>query len=142
MAIFGIGADLVDSKRVERLISRNEDIFRSRILGAAEQSEITSASAKPRRVIAYARCIAAKEAFLKALGTGLTHGMRWPDIEILKGHSHSPRLAVSGGVARALEATASNTIHLSLASVRAASLNSQVLAVVTLSRIDAPEISL
>jgi holo-[acyl-carrier protein] synthase len=142
MAIFGIGADLVDSPRVERLISRNEDIFRSRILGASERSEIPSDSAKPSRVLAYARSIAAKEAFLKALGTGFTQGMRWPDIEIVEGRSHAPRIALSGVVAQAFDDTQANRIHLSLSSVGAASRSSQVLAIVTLSCTDAPETSL
>ncbi len=142
MPLLGLGADLVDSQRVERLISQRENIFRSRILGCEEQSEISPQMAASRRVLAYAFSISAKEAFLKALGTGLAPGMRWPEIQMVDRHGHNPRLSISGGAARALRALGSCTAHLSLSCVRVTPLGSHALAVVVLSSFDGSESSL
>jgi holo-[acyl-carrier protein] synthase len=129
MPVVGVGIDLVDSQRVERLISRHEEIFRQRILGATERLEIPATSAKSVRVLAYACLIAAKEALLKALGTGLATGMRWPDIEVLGRTGPTPRLAVSGETGRVLAGSEADEIHLSLSSM-----SSQAMALVVLSR--------
>lgn len=114
MAIVGLGIDLVDVNRVERLTQRREDIFRSRILGVSERTEISSHAPRQKRNLAYTRSIAAKEAFLKALGTGLIPGMRWTEIELLDASSVRPRLAVSGEAQRRLSALQVDSIHLSV----------------------------
>jgi holo-[acyl-carrier protein] synthase len=129
MPVLGVGIDLVDAQRVERLISRNEDIFRQRVLGERERMEIPPTSAKSVRVLAYAYSIAAKEALLKALGTGLAAGMRWPDIQVSERTGPAPRLAVSGETERVLAGFKADDIHLSLSSV-----SSQAMALVVLSR--------
>jgi holo-[acyl-carrier protein] synthase len=129
MPVVGVGIDLVDWHRVERLISRNEDIFRQRILGERERMEISSTSVKRIRIRAYASLIAAKEALLKALGTGLARGMRWPDIEVLERTGSTPRLAVSGETGRVLAGFEADDVQLSLSSV-----SSQAMALVVLSR--------
>jgi len=129
MPVVGVGIDLVDWHRVERLISRNEDIFRQRILGERERMEISSTSVKRIRIRSYASLIAAKEALLKALGTGLARGMRWPDIEVLERTGSTPRLAVSGETGRVLAGFEADDVQLSLSSV-----SSQAMALVVLSR--------
>jgi len=129
MTVVGVGIDLVDLQRVERLIARHEDIFRQRILGERERIEIPSTSAKSVRVRAYACLIAAKEALLKALGTGLAAGMRWSDVEVLGHKCPTPRLTVSGETGRVLAGLEAADVQLALSSVR-----SQAMALVILSR--------
>jgi holo-[acyl-carrier protein] synthase len=118
MPIVGLGLDQVELQRVERLISRDEDIFRARILSAGERSAISIASSKHQRALGYAASIAAKEAFLKALGTGLTKDMRWPEIEIVDRRDPKPRLSVSGEAARRLAGLGADGIKLSISCTR------------------------
>jgi holo-[acyl-carrier protein] synthase len=127
MPVLGLGMDLVETSRVERLVSRDEDIFRSRILGSSERSEIPLTGAKSRRCRKYACSIAAKEAFLKALGTGLMPGMRWSDIELVE--HDGPTLAVTGQAASVIENLQADKIHVSLSAP-----GSHVQAVVILTR--------
>lgn len=129
MAVVGVGIDLVDLQRVERLISQHEEIFRQRILGEIERGEIPLGCARNVRVRAYACLIAAKEAMLKALGTGLAAGMRWPDVEVLGRTGPTPRLAVSGEAGRVLAGFGADDVYLSLSSV-----SSQAMALVIVSR--------
>ena len=95
MRVIGIGLDVVDIDRVRRIAGRNEEVFVRRILGPAERE--LPAVLRPRRArwAAYALAIAAKEAFFKALGTGLVGSMRWVDVELV-GRRDRPHLQVSG----------------------------------------------
>jgi holo-[acyl-carrier protein] synthase len=137
MPIVGVGVDLIDAPRIARLVSRNEDIFRSRILGERERAEISPTVDMEKRVHSYACSIAAKEAFLKALGTGLTKGMRWSDIEILNHSSRTPQLAISGEAARVLALLEGNYVQVSVCSRR-----THALAIVMLTRNEAARPSL
>ena len=133
--------DLVDTKRIERLISRNEDIFRARMLGERERLEIPSSGNSKHRVRAYAESIAAKEAFLKALGTGLTVGMRWPDIEVVGRESASPRLAIHGLAERKLSQIDADSMELTLTSTTSNS-TAHAMAIVLLTRSEPEQNSL
>jgi holo-[acyl-carrier protein] synthase len=89
MPIVGIGTDLCDIRRIARLLERHGTRFTTRVFTAHEQA-VCEAKANP--AAAYARRFAAKEAALKALGTGLTGGLFWTDIEVRNNAHGAPSL--------------------------------------------------
>jgi holo-[acyl-carrier protein] synthase len=92
MTILGIGLDATDIPRVERAIARYGDRFLHRIFTDAE---IAYCASKHRPGPHYAGRFAAKEAAMKALGTGLTRGVTWRDIEVVRGGG-PPRIVFRG----------------------------------------------
>ena len=93
LQIYGIGIDIVDTKRIEESLSKFEDRFVDRIFTPAEQ-----AYCKKMRFPAphYAARFAAKEAVAKALGTGIGKDLEWTDMEILRDDLGKPYLVLSG----------------------------------------------
>jgi holo-[acyl-carrier protein] synthase len=73
-----VGVDIVDVARIERILGH--DLAAERLLTTAEADYCRARPATAEHVAAR---FAAKEAVLKALGTGLTEGLRWTDIEIV-----------------------------------------------------------
>jgi holo-[acyl-carrier protein] synthase len=96
MTIVGIGLDATDIPRIERAIARYGDRFLHRIFTDAE---IAYCARKFRPAPHYAGRFAAKEAAMKALGTGLSRGVSWRDIEVVRGGG-PPRLHLQGGALR------------------------------------------
>jgi holo-[acyl-carrier protein] synthase len=92
MTILGIGLDATDIPRVERAITRYGNRFLHRIFTDAE---IAYCASKHRPAPHYAGRFAAKEAAMKALGTGLTRGVTWRDIEVVRGGG-PPRIVFRG----------------------------------------------
>ena len=92
-----IGIDLVEVERIGRTIGRFGDRFLSRVFTEREK-DFCGKRSNPYP--SYAVRFAAKEALLKALGTGLSRGMRWRDIEILDDEHSKPKLLVKGEVGR------------------------------------------
>lgn len=91
--ILGLGTDLVAVPRLEAVLSRHRERFLDRVFTPAEQADCLS-RAQPARHLA-AR-LAAKEAAMKALGTGWGLGVRWQDIEVQSGGAVPPVLRLSG----------------------------------------------
>ncbi len=80
--IIGHGIDLVDTPRIARLLERHATRFVERVYTDAER---VYCEANPqRRVEHFAARFAAKEAVLKAMGTGLSGGIQWTDVEVVK----------------------------------------------------------
>jgi len=77
--VVGLGIDLVETARVERLLQRWGDQFLAKLMDRAE-SELLPAG--PARSPALALAIAGKEAASKALGTGWSRGVRWRDVVV------------------------------------------------------------
>lgn len=93
--IIGIGIDLVQVGRLRRALDRHGVRLRQRLFTTGEQADCAS-QRDPAECLA-AR-FAAKEAALKALGTGKVAGFRWTDLEIKRSESGRPSLALSGQV--------------------------------------------
>lgn len=110
MSVIGIGTDIVEVARVEKLMADNAQRFLQKIFTPNEIK--TDANANY-----YAKRFAAKEACLKALGTGMREGLRWHDMEITNDTLGKPILTLSGA---ALAATGipNPSIHLSLSDER------------------------
>jgi holo-[acyl-carrier protein] synthase len=96
MNIIGIGIDATDIPRVEKAIARYGDRFLHRVF---TDREIAYCSAKYDSTPSYAGRFAAKEAGMKALGTGHTQNVLWKDIEVIRGDG-PPRLEFHGGALR------------------------------------------
>lgn len=94
MDVLAHGIDLVEVARIGRLAEDHADRFLERVFTEAERS-IASARGK-RRTEFLAGRFAAKEAVLKALGTGLAEGIHWTDIEVLSDARGAPTLNVRG----------------------------------------------
>jgi len=94
--IYGIGVDIIDIPRFEAVMQRWGERFRNRIF---TEAEIRLCERKRRPGPYFAVRFAAKEAFVKALGTGMTHGIAWRDIEVLRENSGRPILKVGGTAA-------------------------------------------
>jgi len=88
MSIIGIGSDIVKISRIEKLAERYGTRFLERIF---TENEIGYASAKARPALHFAARFAAKEAFVKALGSGLRQGINWSDIEIINNDLGKPQ---------------------------------------------------
>ncbi len=91
--IVGIGIDLVHIQRLRSALERHGERLRRRLFTAGELADCES-QRDPAECLA-AR-FAAKEAALKALGTGKIAGFRWTDLEVRRSGSGRPRMALSG----------------------------------------------
>ena len=90
-----VGVDVVGVERMARLVEENEGIADT-IFTAAEQEYCRG---KRRSAEHMAGRFAAKEAVLKAFGTGIGQRMRWTDVEIMRGSSGRPHVRLHGEVA-------------------------------------------
>ena len=97
--IIGIGADLIDIRRIEKSLDRFGGRFVERIFTEAEQAV---SDGRRQRAASYAKRFAAKEACSKALGTGLRRGVYWRDMGVVNLPSGRPTLMLTGGAAAQL----------------------------------------
>ena len=94
--IVGTGIDIVEVPRVAAAIERFGQRFLRRIF---TEAEISYCESKANRVERYAARFAAKEAGMKAIGTGWRHGVTWRDLEVKRQPGGRPTLAFSGRAA-------------------------------------------
>ena len=91
--IIGVGVDLVEHERVKNVMMRHEGRFARKVF-TDEERAYCEARAMPH--VHYAARFAAKEAFLKAVGLGMSNGMRWRDCGIINNPFGQPDLAIVG----------------------------------------------
>jgi holo-[acyl-carrier protein] synthase len=91
--IVGLGLDIAEIDRIEAAITRHGTPFLERIYTTREVAYCESHRNKFER---YAARFAAKEAAMKALGTGWRHGVRWRDIEVARDPGGKPTLHLEG----------------------------------------------
>ncbi len=99
--ILGIGSDLCDIRRIERSLERFGDRFTHRVFTEGERARSDRRAA---RAPSYARRFAAKEACAKALGTGLSQGVFWRDMEVVNLPGGRPAMRLTGGALERLQA--------------------------------------
>jgi holo-[acyl-carrier protein] synthase len=99
--ILGIGSDVTDIRRIEKVIERHGERFLERIFTTAERAR---AERRANAVATYAKRFAAKEACAKALGTGIRRGVWWRDMGVVNLPSGRPTMELTGGALRRLEA--------------------------------------
>jgi len=91
--IVGTGIDIAEVTRIRLAIERFGDRFLGRIYTAGERRYCDS---KANRAERYAARFAAKEAAMKALGTGWNHGVRWRDCEVVRMPGGRPTITFHG----------------------------------------------
>ena len=99
--ILGIGSDLIDIRRIERVLESYGGRFISRIFTEEEQRR---SERRANRAASYAKRYAAKEACAKALGTGFRAGVYWRDLGVVNLSSGRPTLVLAGGALKRLQA--------------------------------------
>ena len=99
--ILGIGSDLTDIRRIEKVLDRHGERFLARIFTDIERAR---AGRRPATAVAtYAKRFAAKEACAKALGTGMRAGVFWRDMGVVNLPGGRPTMRLTGGALRRLE---------------------------------------
>ena len=109
--IVGIGTDLVEIRRIESILDRRRERFVDRIYTSAE---CVYCDKKASSFQEYAARFAAKEAVMKALGTGRSRGVAWRDIEVVNEPSGRPTIRMTGRAAERARAIGAQHCHLTL----------------------------
>ena len=109
--IVGTGIDIAEVPRIREVIERHGERFLKRIF---TEGEIQYCESKANRVERYAARFAAKEAGMKAIGTGWKRGVRWQDFEVKNLPSGRPTLQFHGVAAQIANSLGVRNIALSL----------------------------
>lgn len=104
--IIGIGSDILDIRRFEKVLDRHGERFIRRCFTEAEIAKAERRRAAETHVATYAKRFAAKEAVSKALGTGFSHGVYMRDIGVVNDPAGKPEIRLTGGALLRLAALA------------------------------------
>jgi holo-[acyl-carrier protein] synthase len=115
MPILGTGTDIVECLRIAQMIERHGELFLTRVY---TDHEITYCTARKAATQHYAGRWAAKEAVLKALGTGWRRGIHWRDIEIRNDRDGSPSVVLTGGARDVMEQAGIRRLHVTISHCR------------------------
>ncbi|MDP8262303.1 MAG: holo-ACP synthase [Candidatus Ancaeobacter aquaticus] len=110
--IVGIGIDIIENERIQNVIERHGEQFYKRIF--TEHEIEYCKNQKKNALLHFAGRFTAKEAALKALGTGLTDGICWTDIEIENHLSGKPVLSFSGKAKEVYDKLGGHTVFVSI----------------------------
>jgi holo-[acyl-carrier protein] synthase len=122
--IFGVGTDVVEIGRIEKALERFGERFAQRVLCDSELKRFRT----HRQPAAYlAKRFAAKEAFCKALGTGIKAPANWHGVWVINEPSGKPELQFSEPLLKALSSHGILRAHLSLADERGVALATVIL---------------
>lgn len=113
--IIAIGIDLAEIARLEEKLARNNTRFRDRVF---TPTEIAYCEGRASRFASYAARFAAKEAAMKALGTGWGEGIGWQEIEIVNNEAGAPTLRLSGQALERFKALGAGRAHVTLSHSR------------------------
>ena len=100
MQIFGIGTDIVKVNRIKN--SLKNKLFLSRVFN---KNEILNCKRKSNSFSCYSKRFAAKEAFSKALGTGISNGIRFNEILVLNEKNGKPYIKIINNTKKIVEKT-------------------------------------
>src|ERR1700746_2150784 len=109
--IVGTGIDIAEVPRIREAIERHGERFLKRVF---TEGEIQYCESKANRVERYAARFAAKEAAMKAIGTGWNHGVRWRDIEVSRMPGGRPTITFHGKAAEFAAMLGARHVALSL----------------------------
>lgn len=90
-SVIGIGTDIIECSRIAQMIEKHGDVFLKKVYTA---DEIAYSSGRKAAVQHYAGRWAAKEAVLKAVGTGWAHGIQWTDVEVVNQQGGKPTIVL------------------------------------------------
>lgn len=109
--IIGIGTDIVAIRRFQRFVDENNTAILHRLF---TKQEIDYCCVKKSSAASYAARFAAKEAFMKALGTGLRDGLSWQDMEVVNDSQGKPELNLTARAKELFEERRIGSTFLSL----------------------------
>jgi holo-[acyl-carrier protein] synthase len=109
--IVAIGIDLVEITRIEEVFARRGDRFRARVF---TKGEINYCERRASKFASYAARFAAKEAAMKALGTGWSDGVGWTDVEVVNESTGAPALQLHNRALEQMREIGANRAHVSL----------------------------
>lgn len=115
MDILGIGTDIIEVPRIGRMIEQHGELFLRRVY---TDREIHYCQARKHAFEHFAGRWAAKEAILKAIGTGWAKGICWTDMEIRHDPAGGPRVLVRGGARDAALRRGISEIRISISHCR------------------------
>lgn len=115
MEILGIGTDIIECPRIGRMIEQHGELFLRRVY---TEREIGYCQARKHAIEHFAGRWAAKEAILKAIGTGWSKGICWTDLEVRNKPSGAPTVLVRGGAKDAALARGIGDILISISHCR------------------------
>jgi holo-[acyl-carrier protein] synthase len=115
MTILGIGTDIVECLRIAQIIERHGELFINRVYTDYEIRYCRSRKAATQH---FAGRWAAKEAVLKAMGTGWRRGIRWRDVEVRNTASGRPVIALRGGARTVVEESGIRDMLISISHCR------------------------
>ena len=115
MDILGIGTDIIECPRIGRMIEQHGELFLRRVY---TEREIGYCQARKHAIEHFAGRWAAKEAILKAIGTGWSKGICWTDLEVRNLASGAPQVMVRGGAKDAAVARGIGDILISISHCR------------------------
>lgn len=115
MPIHSTGTDIVECLRIAQMIERHGELFLTRVY---TDHEIAYCTARKSATQHYAGRWAAKEAVLKALGTGWRRGISWRDVEIRNDRQGAPSVVLSGGARDAMEQAGIGRLHVTISHCR------------------------
>jgi holo-[acyl-carrier protein] synthase len=112
--IIGTGIDVIEVERIERALTHavTGERFRNRVFTAGEISYCESRGVG--RYQSYAARFAAKEAAMKAMGTGWNRNVGWREIEVVRERGHAPTIVLSGKAAEYARRKRITAFHLSI----------------------------
>jgi holo-[acyl-carrier protein] synthase len=113
--IYGIGIDLVENDRLDRIINKWGSKFLQRVFSAGE---IKYCEKHAQAAVNYGARFAVKESFLKALGIGIGMGVKLKEIEVVHDDKGKPDLVLWGEAKTQIEKRDIGKIHLSLTHTR------------------------
>ena len=109
--IYGVGIDLIEIPRFKRVLTKWNDRFIKRVYTRREEAGCRGTETRDEY---YAVRFAAKEAFLKSLGSGLRGGISWLDIETVNDHLGKPEINLFGRARDVFENAGIHKIFISL----------------------------
>ena len=112
--IFGIGIDTIEVERVDKQVCRDDGLRRKLFT----RREIEHCESKRNSALNYAARFAAKEAFLKAIGTGRRDGLAFIDIELINDELGKPLLVLHGAAEEYTRAQGITNIHVSVSHLK------------------------
>jgi holo-[acyl-carrier protein] synthase len=108
--VVGIGVDIVEVERIRRALEGSGAMVRR----VFTEEEIQYCTERKNRFQHFAGRFAAKEAALKALGTGWQEGIRWKDVEVVAGELGAPQIRLSGKARERFEKIGADRAHVTI----------------------------
>jgi holo-[acyl-carrier protein] synthase len=109
--VLGLGTDLIEIERIQQSLDRFGERFTRKVFTAGE---IAYCERKKHSAESFASRFAAKEAAAKALGTGISRGVQWKEIEVRREPGERPTLHLSGRAAERAASMGIRNLQLSL----------------------------